>query len=190
MARTNKPQVKVVSSRTVFHGPAFKVVSDQVIEPSGIQVRRDIIRHDGSVVIMAVDESGPEPQILLEWQYRYAPGQFLWELPAGRVDDGESELAGAKRELLEETGFRARQWKRVLRYYASPGFVDETMSVYLARNLTSGKAQPEADEVIKTRFFPLSEVIQMATSGRLRDGKTIAGVLWLAQTGFGRKPRR
>jgi len=190
MAKKSKQPVKVVSSRIMYHGPVFRVVSDQVIEPSGVQVRRDIVRHQGSVVIMAVDESKPEPQILLERQYRYAPGDYLWELPAGRVDEGESELAGAKRELLEETGFRARQWKRVLRYYASPGFVDETMAVYLARDLVRGQAQPEYDEDIKTRFFPLSTVVQMATSGRLRDGKTIAGVLWLAQSGFGRKPRR
>jgi ADP-ribose pyrophosphatase len=190
MAKKSKPGIKVVSSRTVYHGPVFRVVSDQVIEPGGLQVRRDIVRHQGSVVIMAVDESNGEPQLLLERQYRYAPGEYLWELPAGRVDDGESELAGAKRELIEETGFRARQWKRVLRYYASPGFLDETMAIYLARDLTRGPAQPEDDENIKTRFFPLSTVIQMAVSGRLLDGKTIAGVLWLAQTGFGQKPCR
>jgi ADP-ribose pyrophosphatase len=187
MGKKSKTQIKVVSSKVVYHGPVFQVLSDQVIEPSGVQVRRDIVRHQGSVVIMAVDESNAEPQILLERQYRYAPGEYLWELPAGRVDEGESELAGAKRELIEETGYRARLWKRVMRYYASPGFLDETMAIYLARDLVRGQAQPEADEDIKTRFFPLSAVVQMATSGRLQDGKTIAGVLWLAQTGFGAK---
>lgn len=188
MARRRAQQVRVISSRTAYSGPVFHVTSDQVIEPSGVQVRRDIVRHQGSVVIMAVDESQPEPQILLERQYRYSLKDYLWELPAGRIDDGESELAGAKRELMEETGFRAKKWKRVLRFYASPGFLDETMAIYLARDLARGPAQPEADEDIQTRFFPLSAAAEMAASGRLRDGKTIAGILWLAQTASGRKP--
>ena len=176
-----RTQVKVVSSRMAFRGPVFHVTSEMVVEPSGVTVRRDTVRHQGSVVVMAVDESQSEPRVLLGRQYRYPAGDFLWELPAGRIDHGETELAGAQRELKEETGYAARRWKRVLFYYASPGFLDETMAVYLARDLVRGKAQPEDDEDIKTRFFPLSDLVRKAVAGRLRDGKTIAAVLWLAQ---------
>jgi ADP-ribose pyrophosphatase len=107
----------------------------------------------------------------------------MWELPAGRIDDGETAITAAKRELLEETGYRARQWKRILHFYVSPGFLDETMTIYMARGLQAGKAQPEADERIATSLVPLSEAKRMALNGRIRDAKTICGILWLAQTG-------
>lgn len=171
----------MLSSRVVFRGPVFHVTSDRVREPTGITARRDIVRHSGSVVVMAVDEAASEPRVLLARQYRYAAEAELWELPAGRIDSGENELAAAKRELLEETGIRARRWQRALFYYPSPGFVDETMAIYLARDLERGKAQPEEDEVIAIRFFPLSTAVRMVMNGRIRDGKTIAGVLWLGR---------
>lgn len=107
----------------------------------------------------------------------------MWELPAGRIDAGERELAAAKRELLEETGFSARRWKKILHFYVSPGFLDETMSIYLAQGLRPGIAQPEEDEKIATRFFPLSVALRMVLEGVIRDAKTIAGILWLAQQG-------
>jgi ADP-ribose pyrophosphatase len=105
----------------------------------------------------------------------------MWELPAGRIDEGESLLAAAKRELLEETGYTARSWKKILHFYVSPGFLDETMSIYLARQLKAGEAQPEADENIAVHFFPLSVARRMVLKGTIRDAKTIAGVLWLTQ---------
>lgn len=178
--RTKK--VEVLSSRTVFQGPAFSVSSDRVREPGGIVARRDVVRHSGSAVILAVDDSGPEPRVLLERQYRYAAEDYLWELPAGRVDPGEKALAGAKRELLEETGYRASRWTQALFFYPSPGFLDETMTVYLARGLTAGDAQPEEDESIECQLTPLSQALAMVRSGEIRDGKTIASVLWLAET--------
>ncbi len=174
-------RVQVLSSKLVYEGKVFKVVSDKVQEPSGITAQRDIVRHSGSVVVLAIDESGDEPRVLLERQYRYAAQDYLWELPAGRIDPGEGALAGAKRELIEETGYRARQWKRALIFYSSPGFLDETMAIYLARQLTSGDAQPEEDESIVCSLLPLSQTIGMVFSGAIRDGKTIAGVLWLAE---------
>jgi ADP-ribose pyrophosphatase len=153
-----------------------------VIEPSGVRARRDIVRHSGSVVVLAVEDNGEDPRVLLERQYRHAAQRYLWELPAGRIDPGEKELAAAKRELLEETGFRAARWKRILRFYASPGFVAETMSIYLAEGLCAGVAQPEADEVIHHQLVALREAIDMVVQGRISDAKTICGVLWLAQT--------
>jgi ADP-ribose pyrophosphatase len=184
--RANK--ARVLSSREVYRGPAFWITTDQVLEPAGVRVRRDIVHHTGSVVILAVDESRSEPRTLLERQYRHAAGQYLWELPAGRIDDGENELTAAKRELLEETGYTASRWQRILRFYASPGFVAETMSVYLARGLHPGKAQPEDDEVIHTRFVPLSRAVRMVMNGTISDAKTISSVLWLAQQRKASKP--
>ena len=152
--------------------------------------RRDIVRHTGSVVILAVDETYSEPHILLVRQYRHAAQQYFWELCAGRIDQGENELAAAKRELLEETGYTAARWKRILTFYASPGFVAETMSIYLARGLRPGTAQPEEDEVIETRFFPLKTAVRMVMAGKILDGKTISGVLWLSQERGARKKHK
>jgi ADP-ribose pyrophosphatase len=180
--RSQRKPARIISSRVSYKGPVFWVTTDQVAEPGGIRARRDVVRHAGSVVVLALDESACEPLVLLERQYRHAAQQFLWELPAGRIDKGERELAAAKRELLEETGYRARFWKKILRFYVSPGFLDETMNVYLARGLKAGPAQPEEDEKIATRFFPLSRAERMARGGAIRDAKTIAGILWLART--------
>ena len=176
-----KTQARVLSSREVYRGPAFWVTTDQVLEPSGVRVRRDIVRHTGSVVILAVDEAYSEPRVLLVRQYRHAAQQYLWELCAGRRDEGESELVAAKRELLEETGYTARHWKRILRFYASPGFVAETMAIYLAQGLHPGAAQPEEDEVIEIKFFPLKTALRMVMSGTIKDAKTMVAVLWLGQ---------
>ena len=178
-----KAKVRLLSSRTVYRGPVFTITTDHVQEPGGIRVRRDQIHHSGSVVILAVDESGDQsgstPRVLLERQYRHAAGDYLWELPAGRIDPGEHELKAAKRELLEETGYTAAHWRRILKFYASPGFMAETMSVFLATGLRAGIAQPEADEIIYKRLVPLPTAVRMVTSGTIRDGKTISGVLWL-----------
>ena len=197
-------QARVLSSRISYQGPVFSVTTDEVEEPGGVRARRDVIRHSGSIVILAVDEPAGrqpnqaqknhdseshapkkkatrgEPLVLLERQYRHAAQSMMWELPAGRIDDGETALTAAKRELLEETGYSARRWKRILHFYVSPGFLDETMTIYLAQGLKVGKAQPETDERIVTRFFSLLEAKQMAVNGRIRDAKTIAGILWLA----------
>jgi ADP-ribose pyrophosphatase len=169
-----------VSSTTVFEGKVFKVTADEVVEPSGVRARRDVVRHSGSVVIAAVDDSSKEPCVLLARQYRYAAQDALWELPAGRIDEAEQPLAAAKRELIEETGYTARKWKRAMFFFSSPGFLDETMSLFVAEGLTRGKAQPEEDEFITKRLFPISAAVRMVNKGVIKDAKTIAGVLWLA----------
>jgi ADP-ribose pyrophosphatase len=180
-----KSKARVLSSRVSYQGPVFSVTTDEVEEPGGVRARRDVIRHSGSIVVLAVDEaqtgSKSEPLILLERQYRHAAQSMMWELPAGRIDDGETALTAAKRELLEETGYSARQWKRILHFYVSPGFLDETMTIYLARGLKAGEAQPEPDEKITTKFLPISEATEMALNGRIQDAKTIAGIFWLVQ---------
>jgi ADP-ribose pyrophosphatase len=186
---TRSSKAQVLSSKIAYKGPAFWVTTDQVKEPSGVQTRRDIVHHSGSVVILLVDDSQREPQVLLERQYRHAAQQYLWELPAGRKESGEKELVAAKRELLEETGYTARKWKRILHFFASPGFLAEPMSVFLAQNIKAGEAQPEADEVIANRFFSLSASVTMVMNGKIKDAKTIASILWLAQSRRGPKSR-
>jgi ADP-ribose pyrophosphatase len=184
------PKARVLSSKVVYRGPVFWVTTDYVTEPGGVRVRRDVVRHSGSVVILAVDERRSQPYVLLERQYRHAAENYLWELPAGRIDKGEKPLAAAKRELLEETGYTAARWKRILNFYASPGFVAETMSLYLARGLRAGTAQPEADEMIEQRMVPLSIAFRWVMRGTIRDAKTISGLLWLSHRRNPSKPHR
>lgn len=190
----SKKQARVLSSKIAYQGPVFHVTTDYVAEPGGIEARRDVIRHSGSIVVLAVHEQrrntrraatskgagrSAEPQVLLERQYRHAAQSMMWELPAGRIDAGEAPLAAARRELQEETGYRARSWKPILHFYVSPGFLDETMTIYLARGLEAGEAQPEEDEKIAIHFFRLSEARKMVLNGRIRDAKTMCGILWL-----------
>ncbi len=172
---------KILSKKAVFKGKVFSVAIEQVRDPDGHTGRRDIVHHGGSVVILPVDDARREPRVLLVRQYRHAAGQYLWELPAGGLDGEEAPLAGAKRELIEETGYTSENWSEALFFYVSPGFLDESMSIFLAKGLKRGKAQPEEDEVITKRLFSLSEALKMALSGKLLDAKTIAGVLWLQE---------
>lgn len=178
MAKSSS-KARLISSRTVYRGPVFSVSTDDVEEPNGVRARRDVIHHSGSVVVLAVDDAAATPRVLLERQYRHAASDYLWELPAGRIDPGEHELKAAQRELLEETGYTASKWRRILKFYASPGFVAETMSVFLATGLRAGEAQPEADEVIYKRMVPLPAAVRMVIGGTIRDAKTISSVLWL-----------
>ena len=179
-AGRKKKSARVLSSRLVYRGPVFWVTSERVLEPSGMRVLREVVRHTGSVVVLATEQGSREPLLLLERQYRHAAQSYLWELPAGRIDKGEKALAAAKRELLEETGYAAKHWKQILKFYASPGFVAEQMTVFWARGLKAGPAQPEADEVIEQHLVPLSKAMRMVLRGTIRDAKTISSVLWLA----------
>ena len=183
MSKSSRPtRSHLISSTEAYRGPAFWVTTDYVLEPSGVRARRDVVRHSGSVVIMPITLGKREPQVLLVRQFRHAAQCYLWELCAGRIDQGEKQLTAAKRELLEETGYSARHWKRVLRFWASPGFVAETMSIYLATDLQAGAARPEEDEIIQCRFFPLSQAVRLVMTGRILDGKTICGLLWLHES--------
>ena len=174
-----KNRVRILSRKVVYRGPIFWVTSERVVEPSGVRVLREIVRHSGSVVILATTDGPQEPLVLVEYQYRHAADSYLWELPAGRIDKGEEPLPAAKRELLEETGYKAKNWQKIMKFYASPGFVAEPMTLYWARGLKAGPAQPEADEVIEQELLPLSKAVRMVDRGQIRDAKTIAGVLWL-----------
>ncbi|MFZ0303433.1 MAG: NUDIX hydrolase [Terracidiphilus sp.] len=169
----------VVSSEVVYTGPLFRVLHDKIVEPGGFKNERDVIRHNGSVVILAIDNSKNKknPWVVMERQYRHAANQFLWELPAGKIEPGEDPLEGAKRELAEETGYRAKKWKPLVEYYASPGFLGEAFKVFVAEGLEAGDAAPEEDEKIELRLVKLSELIEMIEKGAILDGKTLSSVL-------------
>ncbi|MGB7547748.1 MAG: NUDIX hydrolase [Terracidiphilus sp.] len=170
---------KLLSSKVVYDGPLFRVLHDKLIEPNGKHSERDVIRHNGSVVILALDnsKSRKNPWIVMERQYRHAANQFLWELPAGSLDAGEDALLGAQRELEEETGYRAKKWKPLVEYFASPGFLGEWMKVFVAEGLMAGDAHPEDDEHIEFRLVRLSDAVKMIEKGAILDGKTLTSLL-------------
>ena len=182
-AGSNSETEQLLSSSVVYQGPLFRVLHDKLIEPGGKESERDVIRHNGSVVILAIDKSKSkkDPWIVMERQYRHAARQFLWELPAGKLDAGEDPLAGAQRELEEETGYRARKWKPLVEYYGSPGFLGESMKVFQAEGLLAGDAHPEDDEEIEFRLVKLSEIVKMIEGGAIKDGKTLCSVLLYAR---------
>ena len=185
-----KAEVEVLSSRVAFDGPLFRVMREEVREPGKKINKRDIIRHNGSVVILAVKNAGKkDPLIVMERQYRHAAGQYLWEVPAGKMDEGEERLAAAKRELKEETGYRAKKWTKLVRYFASPGFLGEWMQVFLAEGLIAGEAEPEEDELLEVVLVPLSEVLRMIDAGKILDGKTLVSVQLFARLREKKKKR-
>lgn len=168
--------MKLISSVEKYKNNLFSVTEDHAIDPDGFEIRRGIVQHRGSAVMMAVDE---RKRILLVRQYRLPARKFLWELPAGSLDEGEKPLQGAKRELKEETGCRANKWKKLVTFFPSPGFVAEKMTIYLATDLTHGEAEPMDDERIETRWFAAKEVEKMILDGEISDAKTIIGYfLW------------
>jgi len=174
---------ELLSSEVVYQGKLFRVLHDKLIEPGGKKSERDVIRHNGSVVILAIDKtkSKKDPWIVMERQYRHAAKQYLWELPAGKLDAGEEALVGAQRELEEETGYRAKKWKPLVEYYGSPGFLGESMKVFQAEGLLAGDAHPEEDEEIEFRLVKLSEIVKMIEKGAIKDGKTLCSVLLYAR---------
>jgi ADP-ribose pyrophosphatase len=173
---------RTLSSKTVFKGKVFWVTRDEVVEPGGVHATRDVIRHHGSVIILAVDASTnpADPSVLLIRQYRHAAGKILLEIPAGRIEAGEKPLPAARRELIEETGYRARKWSKLVHYYASPGFLTEDMNILVAEDLIPGTATPEDDEKIELHMTPLSEALRLIHAGKIEDGKTLIAVMLYA----------
>jgi len=164
--------MRLISSVERYRNPIFRVTEDRAVDPGGFEIRRGIVWHRGSAVMMAVDRKG---RVLLVRQYRLPARAFLWELPAGRLDEGEKPLQAAKRELEEETGYRARKWRKLLSFWVSPGYVSEKMTIFVARELTAGEAKPMDDERIECRWFKQSEIERMIRTGRIADAKTIVG---------------
>ena len=166
--------MKLISSKEITKNRIFTVSWDHAVDPDGFEIERAIVQHRGSAVMMPVDAKG---RILLVRQYRLPARRFLWELPAGTVDPGEKPLQTARRELVEETGYRARKWTKLAEFYPSPGFLSEKMTIYLATGLTAGEAKPMDDERIATRWFRAKEIDDMICTGKILDAKTNIGFL-------------
>jgi ADP-ribose pyrophosphatase len=183
---TMSPRAKILSSETLFHGRVFDVRREQVQEPNGVEAAREFVAHNGSVVVLPVFDDG---RMLLVRQYRHSVGGYLWELVAGRMEPDEQPLPGAKRELLEETGYTARRWEKILDVFPTPGFVSERMVVFVARDLRAGVAHPEEDERITIKAFPPHKLERWIRTGKLRDAKSVAGILYYLRF-CAAKPRR
>jgi ADP-ribose pyrophosphatase len=178
LSRKSAPQgndVKILRSEIVYRGKVFGVRRDEIVEPGGVHASREVVTHPGSVVVLPVF---PDGRVLLIQQYRYATRQFLWELVAGRIDEGEDVQKAAARELLEETGYSAKKLRVFLDMFPTPGFLEERMWVLLATSLTEGQAQPEEDEKITLKMFTRGQVEKMIKGNELRDAKSIAGLLY------------
>jgi ADP-ribose pyrophosphatase len=175
MAKRKAQKARILRSKTIYSGLVFGIRRDELVEPGGVRTTREVIAHSGSVVVLPVL---PDGRVLLIRQYRHAARQFLWELVAGRIDEGESTRKAAARELVEETGYRAKRFRVFLDFFPSPGFLEEKMFILLAEGLTEGIAQPEEDEKIESRAYDRKELEQMIQKRIIKDCKTIAGLLY------------
>jgi ADP-ribose pyrophosphatase len=168
--------LRVLKSKEIYKGRLLQLKVDRIIEPGGVRAEREVVHHAGSVVILAHSDEG---RIVLVRQYRYPAKQFLWELIAGGLEPGERPLTGARRELLEETGYRARQFRLLFDFFPSPGILTEKIFLVEATELTRSKAQPDPDERIEVGHFTPVQVMKMIKSRQIRDAKTLVGLLWL-----------
>jgi len=180
------PAAQILRSEEIYTGPVFGVRRDEVLEPGGLRTIREVITHPGSVVVLPVLADG---RILLVRQYRHATRQYLWELVAGRIDSGENVRQAAARELIEETGYRAKRFRVFLDVFPTPGFLEERMYILLAEKLTAGEAQPEEDEKITPKAFTPAALERMIRQNVLRDAKSIAGLLYYFRFLAGKKKK-
>lgn len=166
---------KTLASKSIFTGRIIDVRVDTVLLPDGRQSTREIVRHAPAVAMVALDE---DDQLLLVRQYRKPVEQSLLEIPAGIMEPGEKPLQAARRELEEETGYRADCWEELGSFFTGPGFTDERIFLFLATGLQKGQLQPDEDEFLELCRFSLSEVKNMVHRGEIVDAKTIIGIQW------------
>jgi ADP-ribose pyrophosphatase len=165
---------RVLSTRRLYLGKVLALDLDEVEEPGGVHVTREVVRHSGSVAVVAVQDDG---RIVLVRQYRHPVGEMVWELPAGRLDEGESPEEAAQRELQEEIGHRARDLQKIAFFYTTPGFCDEAMHVFRGTGLEPAKKQGDEDERIEVQAFALPDLEAMIEGGEIREGKTLVALL-------------
>jgi ADP-ribose pyrophosphatase len=167
-------QVRVLGRRRVYDGRVLSLDVDEVEEPGGVRAVREVVRHRGSVAALPVRDDG---RVVLVRQYRYPVDQPVWELPAGRLDRGESAEDGARRELEEEVGLKAGRLEPLCIFYTTPGFCDEVMHLFRATALAPVPPRPEPDELIEVGTFTLEEARTMIRRGEVREGKTLVALL-------------
>ncbi|KUO78147.1 MAG: ADP-ribose pyrophosphatase [Desulfosporosinus sp. BRH_c37] len=171
MEEQNQPE-KRIEGEVLFKGRMLRVERDTVRLPNGLQTSREIIRHPGAVAIIALQDQ----QLLLVRQFRYAIAQETLEIPAGKIDFQEPPHDCAVRELREETGYRGTM-EHISTFYTTPGFTDEVMHLFFARDLVWDPLAPDEDEFIGVERIPWEEAVQMAQQNKFNDGKTILGIL-------------
>jgi len=169
-------RVRVLESREIYRGRVVQLKVDKIVEPGGVKAVREVVHHEGSVVILAHSSDG---RIVLVRQYRYPAREFLWELVAGGMESGEKPLGAARRELREETGYRAAKCRLLFDFFPSPGILTERMFLVEATGLTQATAQPDPDENLEVGHFSLIQLGKMIRSKEIRDGKTLVGLMWL-----------
>ena len=165
---------KTLESEVLFEGRILRLRRDRVEVPGGNQAEREVVEHPGGVGIVPVDGEG---RVTLVRQYRYPLGKTVLEIPAGKRDKGEHHRVTAQRELSEEVGAAAGKLTYLGYVYASPGFCDEAIHLYLAEELTFGDAHPDEDEFLERERVPFAKAVEMALDGTLDDAKTVAGIL-------------
>ncbi len=173
-------EIGPVSTRRIYSGRVISLDVDTVRFPNNTTGELEMIRHPGAsaVVPFLDDPADADPRVVLIRQYRYATGGFVYEIPAGRLDDGELPEACAKRELREETGYSAGQLIAMTTFYTTPGFTDERIHLFAAIELTAGNAQLESDEILELHPTPISVALSMVRSGDITDGKTMIGLMF------------
>lgn len=169
-----------ISSTLVYDGGLLKVMRDAIRLPDGGEAWREYVVHPGAVMMLAFLD---EDTILLERQYRYPHGRHFIELPAGKLEPGEPHLDSARRELLEETGYVAREWTRLAVIHTAIAYTDEAIELFLAEKLVKTARNPEVGEFLETMIVPFAEAVQMIRDGRITGAKTVTGLLWFDKWG-------
>ena len=175
-----------LATRRLYSGRVLNLDLDTVRFPDGSTGELEMIRHSGASAVVPVLSAGTlaDPEILLIRQFRHAADGVIWEVPAGRLDPGEEPEACARRELLEETGYRAGRLRRLTTLYTTPGFTDERIHLFVASELEEDRHRREPDEFLETVRLPLSRSLEMVASGEVSDGKTIAALLFFSRFGL------
>lgn len=165
---------KTISSQLLHKGKVVNLRIDSVELPNGKIASREVVEHVGAVAVVPITDN---EEVLMVRQYRHPVGEILLEIPAGKLDSGENSDQCAARELLEETGMVAADIRRMFSIYSSPGFCDEILHIYIARNLTDQGQQLDEDEFLEVEKIPLKKTLEMIFSGQVKDAKTIAALL-------------
>ncbi len=165
---------KKLASQIVYKGRIINLRLDEVELPNGKKGQREVVEYNGAVAVVALNR---DREVLMVRQFRYAVGEVLLEIPAGKINEGEEPEVSAKRELGEETGHEASEWMHLTSFYSTPGFTTEKLHVYLASGLKSGQQHTDEDEFIQVESYPLEKVLSMVDHGEIKDAKSIVGLL-------------